>query len=635
MSADAGSIPTEDDESASIHSQSSESVNDDDDSSTSDVSDASRGSGSYEESILHSNHYEESEDDEYSDELEESEDELEFDDESEDGGGRRKRGSNKDAHVVILSDTDAVSAEKQVRSKAHKVGAKKRGQKSSGQKDDTDESSVEKETKTKPELAATTATKDEGSTNSQHCDSNQESDDEYENENSCDKKDQTPEMKFYISTLQHTQIQTTKTSLRRITHAASTAEPTALQVLSVVDQLFQMIQDINSVTVRDIVHSVAEHFGLSRVKKEMRGAIKERLTELIYAQAAGVEVAPSMERGGMKQDGAKKQKGTVESDGVDEPRDSEVIDFVDQLFEAVDNDTVFFTDIIRDVESHFGLVKVKKETKRLIKARFIELMNATESIESESKEQNDVREAAEVEYATVKEDSADNQEMNETFGNTSGTSFDTHKNLDNMHATTDTPEEASISFFDGGDVSFEIDVYCENNQLVPTEEDIPNKSSVSSVENPDPFVDFLAREQLINETSDPSNCNGKEIDSSFRNDIHTPQIEKNMKGPNSLIASADSRDKSLAGEYLKCNDSFMSCETTMFNNLSPECAKPKANKSMDNLMGSLSISDSLSSTNETRRVEKGKWSLGKEIGSGSFGVVHFGMNAVDGSEYET
>lgn len=110
MSADAGSIPTEDDESASIRSQSSESVNDDDDSSTSDVSDASRGS--YEESIPHSNHYDESEDDEYSDELEESEDELEFDDESEDGGGRRKRGSNKDAHVFILSDTDAVSAEK-------------------------------------------------------------------------------------------------------------------------------------------------------------------------------------------------------------------------------------------------------------------------------------------------------------------------------------------------------------------------------------------------------------------------------------------------------------------------------------------------------------------------------------------
>ena len=57
---------------------------------------------------------------------------------------------------------------------------------------------------------------------------------------------------------------------------------------------------------------------------------------------------------------------------------------------------------------------------------------------------------------------------------------------------------------------------------------------------------------------------------------------------------------------------------------------------MDDLVGSLSVSDSTNSTShpdDIRRVEKAKWSLGNEIGSGSFGVVHVGMNAVDGSEY--
>jgi len=77
----------------------------------------------------------------------------------------------------------------------------------------------------------------------------------------------------------------------------------------------------------------------------------------------------------------------------------------------------------------------------------------------------------------------------------------------------------------------------------------------------------------------------------------------------------------------------MSCETTLFKNLSPECAKSDKNEPIDKLMGSLSMSDSLSSINRSQRVEKGKWSLGNEIGSGSFGVVHVGMNAVDGSKY--
>ncbi|KAL7519776.1 hypothetical protein ACHAWX_004530 [Stephanocyclus meneghinianus] len=97
------------------------------------------------------------------------------------------------------------------------------------------------------------------------------------------------------------------------------------------------------------------------------------------------------------------------------------------------------------------------------------------------------------------------------------------------------------------------------------------------------------------------------------------------------MATIDSRGHSLAGEYLTCNESFTTVETTLFKNLSPECLKSNADDSVDNRMGSLSISNSLSGSSEFRRVEKGKWSLGNEIGSGSFGVVHVGMNAVDGS----
>jgi hypothetical protein len=155
-----------------------------------------------------------------------------------------------------------------------------------------------------------------------------------------------------------------------------------------------------------------------------------------------------------------------------------------------------------------------------------------------------------------------------------------------------------------------------------------NETPCASEEGGDLQISFNPIEaSFVGNVDDKESCND------FSTGSQTPSIHKDPSAPSSLIASIDSRGHSLAGEHLKCNESFMSCETTLFKNLSPECLKSKNDESMDKLMGSLTMSDSLNSTSDIKRVKKGKWSLGNEIGSGSFGVVHVGMNAVDGSEY--
>ena len=57
-------------------------------------------------------------------------------------------------------------------------------------------------------------------------------------------------------------------------------EPTTSELFDVVDNLF-LEADNDTVTVKDIVRSVANHFNISKVDKEMKKMIKARLTDLI------------------------------------------------------------------------------------------------------------------------------------------------------------------------------------------------------------------------------------------------------------------------------------------------------------------------------------------------------------------
>ncbi|EJK76952.1 hypothetical protein THAOC_01259, partial [Thalassiosira oceanica] len=76
-------------------------------------------------------------------------------------------------------------------------------------------------------------------------------------------------------------------------------------------------------------------------------------------------------------------------------------------------------------------------------------------------------------------------------------------------------------------------------------------------------------------------------------------------------------------------ESVVSGSSSLFQNLSPDMSV----KSSNSRLGS-SIQSTLStSLNDTRSciVVKGKWSLGSEIGKGSFGRVYMGMNGVSGN----
>lgn len=598
------------------------------------ISEESAGS----EEIIPEHEYEEDED--YSIEMEESEDELEFDEESEDGGGKRGRPKGKSVKKAQKNKRDDVkSAEKAEKGKSKSTGKKPAETKESKSKsadksnekgisESSDDESVDSR-QSEADVKETGSVNNESRISEDDRDTNDccDFDEEPSEEPAQPAPNEPPkEMASYISTLQHTQIKTTKSSSKRFTKISSKNKPTTSQILSVVDQLFGMIEDINTVTVGDIVHSVAEHFGI-KVNKETKKAIKMRLTELICAKAAGVEAAkPSISNESPKEQTKPKprrrtatkkhqeEKQVDEAAVSKEPSDSDVIALVDQLFKATHGDTVYFSDILGSVASHFGISKVKKETKTLIRTRFVELMDTDESTEAvvvataEQQSENEVEKSAS-EDGAAKELMADQEPRQATVVDIINIS-----STENAVASDqENDNESNISF---GEVDTSFDVDCD---------DHVNEHRAHAASPTD-------SNRLDEPNATISRSHNQESVGVISNAVQTPQISKSMKCPESLIASVDSRDKSLAGENLKCNDSFMSCETTLFKNLSPECMKT-TNDSVDKLMSSLSISDSLSSMSESRRVEKGQWSLGKEIGSGSFGVVHVGMNAIDGSKY--
>jgi hypothetical protein len=71
---------------------------------------------------------------------------------------------------------------------------------------------------------------------------------------------------------------------------------------------------------------------------------------------------------------------------------------------------------------------------------------------------------------------------------------------------------------------------------------------------------------------------------------------------------------------------------TLFQNLSPDFSV-KSKTPHGNVNDTMSMSNSFGDSIKSRNlIERGKWSLGSEIGAGSFGRVYMGLNAINGSE---
>jgi len=625
---------------------------------------------SYEDSVPQ---YEYEDDDEYSVEMEDSEDELEFDEESDDDmvgkkkGGKNKSRAKKSKGKSVTDDAASESSLKQNNRTTKSVATKNQGKKKYVSKKSENSDAVDESIETIDQAEAKEAdadADDESMESRQSDDHNNSISDDERKENSCDfeeslleetsqesQNEPAKEITSYISTLQHTQIKTSKSSFKRHTKTATPKEPPMSQILHTVDELFQMIEDIDVVTVSDIVHSVEQHFRLSKMKKATKKAIKTRLTELICAKAAGVEVARPRNDEDDEPEGPSKprkravsQKRREEKPGThsSEPSESDVIAVVDQLFKKADSDTVYFSDIVRSVATQFGLSNVGK-TKRVIRARFIELMNLKEAHANSEANQ----------HSSVEESALGDHSLSELDGKPRSPSAKSPESTDLVQDDLGEHDEGDGSNVSFGEVDGSLNVTLDDDCI-----EIPNERSSISPNNKNANDESCAGEFMsgtnnlaaqVKETndqsfsqkrydcepSDLSNYKSDKKESSLSNNAHanTPQNDMCLKISDSLNASVDSRDKSLVGEHFKCNESFTSCETTLFKNLSPECVKSMSNtnESVDNLMRSMSLSDSLNSTNDSRRIKTGKWSLGKEIGSGSFGVVHVGMNTMDGS----
>ena len=644
MSNDSRSVLSDDSEEDGSASNVDESEHE---SLNSDCSNESRGTdeqcvNSYtnnEESIHHA--YEESEDEEFSMSVEsESEDDLEFDDESSVGKRDRTRNRRKTTNDERKKGTP----KPHVKGKKLTRQTEESSQSSGRECSDVESGSNQHEDAGFEDEGGSFAVDEE--TNNTDNPAQQTSSNEPSN------------LASYISTLQHTQIKPSKRKTKALTKAASAKEPTHSQVMAVVDELFQMVEDKDSFTYGDFVHSIAEHFGLSKVKKVMREGIKSRLKELIRASEGGVDAVATesvgVERKNMntKTRGGKKHRKRAERNqstcavnkdceeherGAKDPTKCTIIDpfvehfgpniiaLVDRLFNEAESDIVFFSDIVNAVAVDFGVPKVSKDAKMLIKARFVELIEAKGRGTDPDCED---RELASPDQPFEESDSV--HEIDDPFS----TSYSLHSDVGTESVALNVSEDSGKleESFEGTGTSVVAKCDDHENDAATVKENRTsndeNETPCASEEGGDLQISFNPIEaSFVGNVDDKESCND------FSTGSQTPSVHKDPSAPSSLIASIDSRGHSLAGEHLKCNESFMSCETTLFKNLSPECLKSKNDESMDKLMGSLTMSDSLNSTSDIKRVKKGKWSLGNEIGSGSFGVVHVGMNAVDGSEY--
>ena len=301
-----------------------------------------------------------------------------------------------------------------------------------------------------------------------------------------------------------------------------------------------------------------------------------------------------------------------------EPSTSKLYDVVDNLFREADKDTVTVKDIVRSVASHFNLPKVEKGMKKMIKARLTDLIQGNVELDADGE-------------GSVCEPSFDENEMS----NKSGTNKVEVEGLsDECHtANESSPQQEPVEELpqSTSDVSFGEQLATES-QGFGEEDAMKDEREDKSMENdhiPVEKTKYVLCPQLeTDEHETPTSLAVAETATQPQEDKTETSVHL-LSSPKSDTSSAEAK---MDGDF---DDLAMS--DSLFQNLSPDFSvKSKTPKSFGrhtNLVDSLSLSNSFGDSMKTRNVvEKGKWSLGSEIGAGSFGRVYTGMNAVNGSE---
>ena len=312
---------------------------------------------------------------------------------------------------------------------------------------------------------------------------------------------------------------------------------------------------------------------------------------------------------------------------------------VDTLFREADKDTVTVKDIVRSVGNHFNLSKVEKAMKKVIKARLTDLIQGNVEVKEEPAPETNINDVDVSSVVTASNDASAADETNMIANDTSiqqkvdesqSTQSPTKCKEDEYDVSSELPQSpVDVSFGESGansgfgddDVVMDDDCAdkkkCVGNDNVAVEKTkyvlCPQLSSADATKHGEASTTEINK-PMQHEGSPPVETK----------DIPQPQPASKYRSP---PPPQTSELPVIAEEVTNCNDSAMS--DTLFQNLSPiKSPVPVSQSGVDSLSMSNSFGDSMKTRNV---VEKGKWSLGSEIGRGTFGRVYMGMNAISGS----
>ena len=302
-----------------------------------------------------------------------------------------------------------------------------------------------------------------------------------------------------------------------------------------------------------------------------------------------------------------------------EPSTSEVIDLVNRLFHEVDKDTVTVKDFIKSVANHFNLQKVEKSLKKLIKSRLTVLI---QDIEPERRKE-DVS-VPEPSYFMVRgADKVDGYDVD----------------VVRCEVAEEITELASDDCYDedGGNQNVSVEkVACTFGSPLDPHRPYDGRNEIAcSTDTQNVSVEKVTC--MFGALFDPHSTRDgqKEISSSTDAEVTSPLEEgrKNLSAKSKSLFTGNNFLSPKIAASVRGNatdDSMMS--DTLFQNLSPDFSvKSKTPRGNQNDM--MSMSNSFGDSIKSKiLIEKGKWSLGSQIGVGSFGRVYTGLNAINGSE---
>jgi len=332
-----------------------------------------------------------------------------------------------------------------------------------------------------------------------------------------------------------------------------------------------------------------------------------------------------------------------------EPSTAELFDVVDDLFREADQDTVTVKDIVRSVTNHFSLPKVEKGMKKMIKARLTDLIqgnvepegagndeNADGSDESVHNPGSDEVEDSDID--NIGNESSSQQRSDEECTDTSVVQYeeaDCDESFELPQSTADVSfgddDAMQDDFGDDEEVDSNNDVSAEktNHALCPLSE----SNTACEMEQKEASPQHQNVQQSVPTESSRRKCVKLKPSQQQQTSLQSVPYESSGQS----VGKHHSTPKSLKPIVEDDVDDDLMMSGTLFQNLSPDFSvrsKTPSGKNSDlnHRMDSMSMSNSFGDSLKSRNVvEKGKWSLGSEIGVGSFGRVYTGMNAINGS----